>query len=413
MQDIELYRQILGISSPWKVARVDLNIENMSVYVYAVADSIVTEWDCPECSRVCRIYDHRAERTWRHLDSCQFKTFLVASLPRVSCPDHGVRTVIVPWSEPNSRFTSMFERFAIDVLRATKVQVQAGKILRLSSGQIHDLMSRAVVRGLERRDKDELLRHLSVDEKSFQKGHQYVTVLSDPKGKRVLDVVEGRTKEAVKLLFTESLTPKQRMAVRTVSMDMWPAFMTSREEVFPQAETVHDRFHVIAYLNEAVDKTRRTEQKTLRIHNDTILIHTKYLWLKSDENMTETQKMNFAKLSGLDLETAKVWAFKDNFHQFFKSHTRFGGMLFFKRWREAARVLNNPHLNKVAEMLARHLVGLLAYIEHRVSNGIAEGFNSQIQLIKSNARGYRKFENFRVAILFFLGKMSMYPLKTP
>ena len=128
--------------------------------------------------------------------------------------------------------------------------------------------------------------------------------------------------------------------------------------------------------------------------------------------MTEKQKMTFAKLKGLDLETAKVWAFKDNFRQFFESKTEYGADLFFRRWMEAAIVLDNPYLTKVADMLQRHLPGLLAYIRHRVSNGAAEGLNGRIQLIKANARGYRTFKNFRVAILFFLGKLDMYPQKT-
>ena len=135
--------------------------------------------------------------------------------------------------------------------------------------------------------------------------------------------------------------------------------------------------------------------------------------LKSPETMTDTQKMTFASLSGLELETAKVWAFTENFRQFFACHTEYGARSFFNRWYEAARMLANPHLTKVAEMLQRHLPGLLAYVRHRVTNGIAEGLNGQIQLLKASARGFRQFANFRVAILFFLGRLEMYPHKSP
>ena len=64
-------------------------------------------------------------------------------------------------------------------------------------------------------------------------------------------------------------------------------------------------------------------------------------------------------------------------------------------------------------MLHRHLEGLVAYIRHHVTNAAAEGLNAQIQQIKSNAKGFRKWENFRVTILFFLGKLDLYPQKTP
>jgi transposase len=413
MQDIELYREILGLEAPWRVERVDLNLSEQSVLIYVEYDTQQATWCCPECQQTVPVYDHREPRQWRHLDTCQLQTILVASLPRVNCPEHGVQTVRVSWSQPNSRFTHLFERLALDVLRATKVQAQAAQLLRLSAGQLHDLMHRAVNRGLSRRNQEQARPHLSLDEKSFQKGHKYVSVLSDPDGKCVLEVVEGRDLEAVQTLLTTSLTPKQREQVLSVSMDMWPAFDSARAELLPQADTVHDRYHVVSYLNTAVDMTRRAEHKALSKQQDTTLSRSKYLWLRSPETMTDKQKMAFAALSGLELETAKVWMFKENFRQFFACHTEYGARSFFERWYQAALILGNTHLTKVAEMLNRHLTGLLAYIRHRVTNGTAEGLNSQVQLIKANARGFRRFNNFRVAILFFLGKLDLYPHKSP
>lgn len=413
MQDTQLYAQILGLASPWQGARVELNVSEQTVHVFVEYDPEQAQWVCPDCQHSVPVYDHREPRSWRHLDSCQFQTFLVASLPRAHCPEHGAQTVSVSWSEPHSRFTHLFERFALDVLLATKVQSQAARLLRLSAGQVHDLMQRAVARGLSRRDHEAVVEHLSLDEKSFHAGHQYVTVLSDPVGKRVLDVIPDRTQEATQTLLESSLSVRQRGQVRSVSMDMWAAFAAAKQTVLPQADTVHDRFHVASYLNEAVDKTRRSEHKRLGKQQDTTLSRSKYLWLKAPENMTDKQKMAFAALSGLELETAKVWAFKENFREFFACHTEYGARLFFTRWYEAALVLGNVHLRKVADMLKRHLPGLLAYVRHRVTKGIAEGLNGQIQLIKASARGYRQFPNFRVAILFFLGKLDLYPHKSP
>jgi len=364
---------------------------------------------CPECHQNANIYDRREKREWRHLDSCQFKTFLVASVPRVSCPKHGILTAPVFWSEANSRFTEMFETFALHVLLATQVQARAANLLRLSPGQIHDLMQRAVARGLLRRDTTEEIAHLSVDEKSFQEGHRYVSILSDPCVKRVLDLVEGRSQESVDELFTTGISSQQRKKVRSVSMDMWPAFMKARETFCPQADTVHDRYHVAAYLNDAVDKTRRAENKQLTRQDDTSLHKSKYLWLRSDANMTDKQRTALEALTCLELDTAKVWAFKESFRQFFECATEYGARSFFLCWHEAALALGNTHLAKVANMLNRHLGGLIAYIHHRVTNAAAEGLNAQIQLIKSNARGFRKWGNFRIAILFFLGKLDLYP----
>lgn len=116
--------------APWEVTRVELSVEAGRVDVWADHPRR-SHWPCPECGRELPTYDHAEEREWRHLDSCQFLTFLHAQPPRVDCPDHGVRQVKLPWAEPMSRFTLMFERLAIDVLRECNVE-GARRLLSLS-----------------------------------------------------------------------------------------------------------------------------------------------------------------------------------------------------------------------------------------------------------------------------------------
>jgi transposase len=408
MQDIELYRQLLGISAPWTVSRVDLNLEEVAVYVY-LTETDDAVWCCPTCGGPATLYDHREERTWRHLDSCQFQTYLVASVPRVCCPTHGVLTAAVSWSVPNSRFTLLFERFAIDLLRATQVQAKTAALLRLTPSQVHDVMARAVLRGLARRDTEEVIPHLTLDEKSFQHGHQYLTVLGDTAHGRVLEVTETRTKDATTTLLTNTLTAAQRDGVQSISMDMWEAFMSAAHTALPQADIVHDRFHIAQYLNDAVDKTRRAEHKMLLKQEDTTLKASKYLWLKGPTRFTETQRDRFALLRDQDLLTAKVWSFKETFRAFFTCQTAAAGHRFFTQWYDAAVALGNKPLTKVADMLKNHLPGLLAYLRHRTTNAMAEGLNSAIQHIKACAHGFRRFASYRIAILFFLGKLELYP----
>ena len=115
MRDKELYTQILGIRSPWKVSEVELALEDGEVKVF-VEQEAGAEQHCPKCGLACPGYDRR-RRSWRHLDTCQFRTILVADVPRIKCPDHGVVTVGVPWSEPGSGFTALFEALVIDWLK--------------------------------------------------------------------------------------------------------------------------------------------------------------------------------------------------------------------------------------------------------------------------------------------------------
>ena len=164
MEDNELYAQILGIRSPWRVDRVELKLAEREVHIH-LAHEAAWQWTCPECGRPCPLYDHQPERRWRHLDTCQYQTILHAEPPRSNCIDHGARAVKPPWAEPSSRFTALFERLAIDWLKAASQKAVAEQ-LGLSWDEIHAIQERAVQRGLMRRQA-EPVEHLGIDEKSF------------------------------------------------------------------------------------------------------------------------------------------------------------------------------------------------------------------------------------------------------
>ena len=125
MHERELYEQLLGLSAPWFVADVKLDTEAQQVDVF-VEHAGGTSFCCPECGKSCPVYDHTAERQWRHLDTMQFKTMLHAKPPRVECQEHGIKQASLPWAGKNSRFTLLFERLAIDVLLATQTVKGAG-----------------------------------------------------------------------------------------------------------------------------------------------------------------------------------------------------------------------------------------------------------------------------------------------
>jgi transposase len=137
----------------------------------------------------------------------------------------------------------------IETLQATKNQSKTAFLLRLSFDQVNRVMRRAVVRGLTRRDPDEVYENLSFDEKSVGRGHDYITVLSDSRRAIVIDVEVGRTKESVSKLCTKSLSNKQREKVKTVSTDMWDAYIYGAKTYFPNALHSYDNFHLVGYLN--------------------------------------------------------------------------------------------------------------------------------------------------------------------
>jgi transposase len=321
----------------------------------------------------------------------------------------GVRPAQAPWTEPNSRFTLLFEHWAIAVIEATGVQQRAAKLLRLSPGQVHRIMHRAVNRGLARRDPNAPIRHAWLDEKSIANGHQYATILGNTTLGCVIDVIESRTTDAAKALLKGSLSKTQRKQIECISMDMWRPFASAVKAVVPNADIAHDRFHVAGYLTKAVDDTRKAEHARLAKKATSPLKSSKYLWLMNEDKLADEQKAFLDALARQALETPKVWALKEAFREFFKAAAVEQAEAFFNNWYEAAIQIGNRYLTKVANMLKKHLAGLTAYIKHKATNAVAEAMNANIQLVKARARGYRTFDNFRIAILFFHGKLMLNP----
>ena len=142
MRDKELYRHLLGLSAPWVVAHVELKVAEQQVDVF-VEHQERSAWPCPQCGVDAPLYDHDEERCWRHLDSCHFRTVLHGRVPRVRCARDGVRQVRVPWAEPRSRFTLLFERLAIDVLLETDLEA-GSRLLGLSWDEAQGIRVRRV-----------------------------------------------------------------------------------------------------------------------------------------------------------------------------------------------------------------------------------------------------------------------------
>jgi transposase len=410
MQDRQLYEQILGIATPWHVERVELMREEGEVHVYLGHDESAA-WCCPECGRPCALHDHQPERTWRHLDTCQYQTMLHAAVPRTGCSEHGVRTARVPWAEPHSRFTLLFERLAIDWLRAASQKAVAER-LGLSWDEAHGIMERAVERGLKRREA-EAIPYVGVDEKAFRKGHRYATLVTDLARGRVLYVAEDRKQSSLDG-FWPGLNAEQKASIRGVAMDMWEPFENSIREHLPAADEkiVYDKFHVAKHLGEAVDQVRRAENKRLRAGGDERLVGTRYAWLRNPNTMDDSQWREFGQLRRSKLKTARAWALKEQAMALWDYRYERPARKHFEWWyRWATHSRLKPMIEK-AKMLKSRLRGVLTYLTHCITNATSESLNAKIQWVKYTARGFRNFANFTTAIYFHCGGLDLGPSPT-
>ena len=407
MKDTDFYRLILGLTPPWTVTEVNLDTKEEQVDVW-VGHPSNFKWKCPLCDLYLSLYDHSEERVWRHLDTCQFQTFLHASPPRVKCPKHGVRQVSLPWAEDKSRFTALFEHLAIDLLQECSVS-GAAYILRISWDEAYHIMDSAVERGLLRK-KDTIPSTMGIDEKAIAKGHKYMTLVAKIDEGTVDYVGNGRKKETVDTYF-KSKSEKQLTQIEAIAIDMWEPYIQAIKDNVPDADSkiVFDKYHVVRYLENAVNDVRKEEHKTLKIKGESVLTGTKYLWLYNEENVPQKSKEHFEQIKSKNLKTSRAWAIKETFRSFWDYTYTASAKKFWKSWHYWATHSRLKPMIKAAKTIGRHITNILTYFKHPITNATSEGINSKIQAIKKKAYGFRNDDHFKTAIYFHCGGLDLFP----
>jgi transposase len=406
MRDRDLYAAILGLTDPWKVADVDLDTIREEVRVTVVARE-GTKFTCPECGKVSPRHDHR-RREWRHLDTCQFRTILCADVPRVRCEEHGVHQVHVPWAEPGSGFTALFEALVIDWLREATILAVARR-LHLTWDTVAGIQERAVERGLTRR-KIETVEFIGVDETSFRKRRDYVTVVTDLLTGVVLDTADGHGKASLEAFYAR-LTAEQLAGIRAVAMDMHKPYIAATRHHVPDADSkiCFDRFHVAKHLGDGVNKVRRAEHRELLAAGDPVLTGTRHTWLRRGDTLDGADREVLEVLRNSSLRTARAWAMKEFAAGLWSYVTPGWARRGWRRligWLQRSRL---PPMQQVGKMIGRHLWGIVNAVVQGVTNAGSESVNARIQRVKKMACGFRNKKRFRNAILFHLGGLELYP----
>jgi transposase len=406
MQDTELYEKLLKLSDPWKVSKVDLNTSADRVDVW-IKDRSGVKWNCPKCKKKVSVYDHSEERVWRHLDTCQFGTYIHARLPRVECPEHGVRQISAPWAEPGSRFTLLFENRIINILKECDV-TGTNRLTGTTWYEAWNIMEKAVARGLKRK-KDRVPEFLGIDEKSFAKRHSYETLVCDLRRGTVECVLEDRGQDSLEGYYGQ-FSKKELAGIKAIAMDMWDPYIAATKDLVPEGDKkiVFDRFHVMRQVTDALDKVRRKEHKVLMKKGEECLKGTKHLWLMNEEKIPDWRKGEFDEIRKMKLKTGRAWAIKESMRHFWNYSYPKNAEKYFKRWYFWATHSRLEPMIKAAKTLKRHLPNILTYFKHSITNAVTEGLNSKIQTVKQMACGFRNREHYRKAIFFHCGGLDLY-----
>jgi len=408
----EFYTNLLGITDPWEVASIKRDSNSKEVTA-VVALKLSAQLVCPICGLPSKLHDHRSRR-WRHLDSCNHKTIVEADIPRIECAEHGVKQMTVTWAMKGSRFTAEFESTVLLWLKGDSIKTVAENF-GLSWDEVDGIMARAVERGLARRKKTSP-EHIGVDETSFQKHHQYVTVILDKGTDTIIDILDDRKAITLKTWFkTQEKSDFSR--IQSITMDMWDPFINAVKKIFKNAEDIisFDHFHVSQHFGKALNKVRAEEHRSfIARESKSPLVRSKYQWLKNSDRIDNraTHRKEFMQLTRCNLKTARAWRIKEA-AGFLWNYSYMG--VAEKNWKQLLGWISRCRLKPViavGRMVRRYFYGILNAIRFKVNNSMLEAKNACIQRIKKIACGFRNKTRFKTAILFHLGGLDLQPFAT-
>jgi len=411
----KVFQQILGLGESWRVTAVDYAEKEKKVSIWVEeTPQLWAQEACPHCQgRSVSGYDHAPERRWRHLNVCQLESEVVCALPRGQCKACGkVYTVRAPWEGRSPHCTQEFEAFALTLAREMPVS-KAGKILGITDQRLWRIIF-AHVDAAWRDLSWENVVWVGADEMNRRKGHYYLTVFVDLQAKRVLLAVEGRDMAAWER-FAEELGkhnghPK---AVTQVVIDMYPAYIKGAQANLGNAAIVYDKFHVVSQVAEAVEEVRRAEVRQ-DAQARAQLAKTCWLWRKNPERWTEREAAQWEQLKDKPLLTGLAYAMRLELQRIYGTIQEHEARRRFQQWcawvRQEAEDISSGLLEpmrKVAEMVERHLEGIMGYWKAGLTTAFLEGLNSLFSAVKRKARGYRSIEYMRAILYFVAGKLQI------
>jgi len=408
MNSKEIFSLALGLQHPWyikevrfeesqedtsKILRIDIGFEKGHKF----ADPQGTDARCP-------VHD-TIERRWRHLNFFEHTCYLHCKVPRVRRADGKVKQVEVPWARKGSGFTMLFEAYSMLLIESEMPVNRVGKTTGEYPSRIWNIFDYWIQRAYQNADHSQV-EQLGIDETSTRKGHTYLTLAVDMESRRVLHATPGKGADTIttirEYLQAKGSEPDQ---IQAVCMDLSPAFISGVQTEFAAAAITFDRFHVKALLNKAMDQLRKNERR----QHEALKGH-KYTLLKAEGSLTGQQALERHLLLESYPTLGQAYRLKVLFDDFWliKDPQQAEGFLAY--WCDVVEEAGIGPFMKFVKTLQSHWQGVLNYITSRLTNGILEGINSKIQLIKRRARGYRKTSNFINMIYFTCGQLEFdYP----
>lgn len=413
MSPEQMFEQLLGLGASWKVLRTDFEEERNTFVISVTETEALWPEESAKCGQSVTCYDHVEPMQWRHLNVFNKECVIVSALPRGRRSQDGtIYRVTPPWEGRSKHFSKEFEAFALTLMREMPVK-KAGEILGTTDQRLWRMLHAHVEGARAQADWSEVV-WVGADEMNRKKGHNYITVFADLLQKRVLFGVEGKDAGVWEKFAQEmGLHNGHPKAVTQVAIDMSPAYIRGVRDNFSNAELVFDKFHVIQEANKMVEAVRRLEaQQDERKRQQ--LAKSQWIFRKNPENHTEREVARLEQMDWRNLMTVLAYQMRLVLQDIYKvkgvGQAR-KDLLTWCDWvsqkaQKKGHELLEPMV-RVANMVKRHLKGILGHWREGLTTAFLEGLNSLFSATKRKARGYRTTKNLLAMLYFVAGKLQI------
>ncbi len=364
---------------------------------------------CGACGAQCRSWKDRRTRMWRHLEFAGMRVELRYAIRRANCIRCGVQTELVPWADRGSPFTRDFEdTVALLAQKTDKTTVK--ELMAVSWATVGNIVGRVVERrGVE--DPLDELTHIGIDEISYKKHHNYLTVVVDHRQARVVWIGKGRRKETVTSFF-DDLGAERTKKLKVVTIDMAESYVQAVAERAPQAELVFDRFHVQRLAQDAVDQVRRDETRKIAGTDEAKAIKgTRWALQKCPWNLTTGEKQRLADATRTNAAIYRAYLLKESLCDILDRRQPGVAREKLAEWCGWASRSQLSPFTRVAKTIKRHTEGIVGYIRTRLSNGRVEGMNRKIRTVTARAFGFHDDSSLAAMIFLVCGGIQIPPVR--
>jgi transposase len=363
---------------------------------------------CSGCFKpVHAVHDRYDGRKWRHLDIAGMRMWLRYSIRRVRCPRCGVTVELVPWAAPQSWFTYEFEdQVAYLAQRTDKTTLSA--MMRIAWATVGHIIERVVAR-LRPGDPLDGLRQIGVDELSYRRHHQYVTVVVDHERGAVVWAREGKDTATLKAFFAE-LGKDRSAKLEAVTLDLSAAYIKAVTEASPQARLIFDRFHVQRLAHDALDKVRRQQWRAANADEKEAIKGTRYALQKNPWNLTDVEHGKLTEVQRTNRPLYRAYLLKETLARILDGgqvNVARNKLLDWIAWAVRSRL---PPFRRVARTIRDHLEGVVAYVATGLSSARSEGLNGKVRTITRRSFGFHGPSSLIALITLCCGGIVLSPV---